>query len=759
MIDDKKKSHPYISLNKHNDTLLRYNRNFKENDRLEVSEREQIDEAILYHDYGKQNKYFQERIEKIEKGVGKKKAKRDLRHDKHAVLSALKYMESVEKKEEGKQFLENINMILGHHGQLVSFENLLDKMYRYLDDSDLVDSLNTIEHITDKELRAAFMVLEDTYYDEIEGWTIEDATKVRTKFSRLVDADRLSAMRRSDYNHEDLYEYHFNREAYYYRSMLDRKDKLSNVEISRIMGLRNTINIDYKELETRDYGIFSLVLPTGLGKTVSAIDIAERNKGKVVYVVPYLSISDQTWEVLNEIYKNREYRGMWNFLARHDSRLNEKEYDKDENDTQISVKNLIESWHSKVIVTTTVQFFESLLSTDSSKLRKLHNTFGATILIDEPQSIPYEKWNFLKEIVNVMAKTLKWKVIYMSATPPTMPADTIQLVKNEEVLFKQLNRTRIQYAGRTFGFKAIMDWCDEAWRLTCEKNQVLWILNIEKGARKVYKYALERVTDRKVVFISGKLPSVVRMYKLNKVKEHMKRGEKILVVSTQVLEAGVDLDFDGVVRDMAPLPILLQVAGRLNRKWLRDTETVYVLQLIENTVYSDYEFRHTGAVLFYRDSVLEEKDYYQACKEYYALCEEMPPAETPLKWREEYINLQESSMHMIESVDYQKTAICKNISEWLDDTRYCKREESRAFRRYFRETTGFIYKDIESILNEVGDLEKKDHKKMADYRKLKELYEYLGWFNTNCSKNEAHEEDYEGTTFTTVELPIQLIGY
>ena len=243
-----------------------------------------------------------------------------------------------------------------------------------------------------------------------------------------------------------------------------------------------------------------------------------------------------------------------------------------------------------------------------------------------------------------MSKVLKWKVVYMSATPPVMTESTIPLVKNDEYLFKKLNRTSLKYEGKTYGFKAISDWFDKAWDLTRDKSQILWLLNIEKGARKVYKYAKEKVHDREVVFISGKLPSIIRMYKLREIKNRMARGEKILVISTQVLEAGIDLDFNGVVRDMAPLPVLLQVAGRLNRRWERPTETVHILQLIENSVYSDYEFRHTGHVLYNRDYVLEEKDYYEACKEYYALCEEMPPSDTKEVWREEFIKLIPNSM-------------------------------------------------------------------------------------------------------------------
>lgn len=760
MIQSTSKSHPYISLEKHNEALLRYNRNFKENERLPATEREQIDEAILYHDYGKQNGYFQERIHKLEtlKGNEKKKVKRDMRHDKHAVLSALKYMKDAPESLTSKRFLENVNIILGHHGTLTSFPALMDKMYRYIDDSDIQVSLHTIEMITDAELRSAFMVMEDLAFELEEQWSIEDAVHIRMQFSRLVDADRLAAMRKSMYNHEDLIERNFNREAYFYKSNLDSNDLKKHGEKTALQKLRDSILIDYQALDVSDSGVFSLIMPTGLGKTITAIDIAERNKNKVLYVVPFLSIVDQTYSVLKDIYKHRPYRGMWDFLARHDSRLQDKEYERDELDETISVKSMIESWRSKVIVTTSVQFFESLISIHSGKLRKLHNTYGATILIDEPQSIPHDKWGFLKEIVEETARVMKWKVIYMSATPPQFGDNVKPLVKNPEIIFKSLSRTRISYAGRTSGGKGIQKWTQEAFALTKDKNQILWVLNIERGARKIFDYAKHIVKDHKVIFISGKLPAIIRMYKLDYIKQCMANGEKILVISTQVLEAGVDLDFDGVVRDMAPLPVLLQVAGRLNRKGLRPTETMHVLQLFGESVYSDYEFFHTGNVLYTYGNTLEESDYYDACRHYFTLCDEMPPMETPVSWREQYISLQECSMQMIPDQSYQTNATCLSLSDWLYD-KDTPKEVREGFMDYFKEMTGYSYRNVQDVLFDIVALEEKPRKRYEDYLQLKDFYNYIGWFDTNTNRKKVSKLAINNFEFQTMKLPLNLIGY
>lgn len=746
MIKSTSRSHPFINLKNHVECLLSYNDNFsvyKKYNLNEIKNKEQLEEVIYWHDYGKQNIYFQERMINLEKKI---KSNRNKKKDKHAVISALKYLETAFDNKTSD--LENLNMILGHHGNLVSYESLLDKTYNYLDDDDILESFNSIESVNLDGLKSKFMDMEDTYFEnESDLCSMESSIKIREKFSRLVDADRLSAMRNSEFHSDDLIERSFNKEAQYYKLMKNSKEDKSSL----LSNLRSDIKIDFSEFLQRDSGVFSLVLPTGFGKTLTSIELAEKNKNKIIYVVPYLSIADQTWETLNEIYKNRDYKGIWDFMVKHDSRLNENDYFSEDN--QVSIKDMITSWRSKIIVTTTIQFFESLISVNSSKLRKLHNTYGATILIDEPQTIPYDKWVFLKEIIEEMSKVLKWKVIYMSATPPLMTDNTIPLVKNDKYLFQKLNRTSLKYEGKTYGFKAINDWFDKAWSLTKNKSQVLWLLNIEKGARKVYKYAKETVFDREVVFISGKLPSIIRMYKLREIKNRMARGEKILVISTQVLEAGIDLDFNGVVRDMAPLPVLLQVAGRLNRRWERPTETVHILQLIENSVYSDYEFRHTGHVLFNRDYVLEEKDYYEACKEYYDLCEEMPPSDIKEVWREEFIKLIPNSMEMIESTDYQRIVPCVNISDWIDNLNRKGYEEwvksgnkenryfyqIKEFKDYFKEMTNFDYVDVKDVFNNLIQLETKGIYSKEDYINFKNYINYISWFNTSCSKNEVEE--------------------
>lgn len=744
-------SHPGVSLEKHVDSLGTYYRNFSSVG-TEIDPRGVI-EAILYHDWGKQNRFFQERMEKIAKGMY---AVRDSRRDKHAVLSAMKYM--VDAVREDGTFLRNLNIVLGHHGQLRSFDGLMDMMYGYVEDRDLVESFCTVENITESELRERYFELDDVWYTLQEDWTIKDATRIRKEFSQLVDADRLSAMRGSAFRRSDVEEMSFNREAMMYTKALGFRNT------DRMDRLRREIKLDDARLMSSEWGTFTLTLPTGLGKTIAAARIAEKAKGKVIYVVPYLSVADQTWEVFSDMYKHRNGIGDWEFLAKHDSRLNEGEYGVDETDETISVRDMITSWRSKIVITTSVQFFDSLVSVTAKRLRKMHNTYGATILIDEPQAIPYEKWEFLKKVVESYAKELRWKVIYVSATPPTMLPGVIPLVKNEKYLFSKLSRTRIEYLGSRVGYQGITDWANDAWEKTRDKDQVLWLLNVEKMARKVFEKAvkMEGMSDRKVVFVSGKLPPIVRMFKIRKLKELMARGEKVLVISTQVLEAGVDLDFDGVVRDLAPFPVLIQVAGRLNRKWKRDTETLYVMQMVENTVYSDFEFRHTGHVLYQRDNAIDESEYYEACKEYYALCEEMPPIDTPSEWMDQYVKLLDPTMQMIESPDYQASALCKSINQW---ERYgyfnaALRDEFMDFMVFFEETTGYDYEDVLTVAVRVLQLRERLGKGEDVFDELTYWTRYLAWFETTCSLSEISKLPLYGEAFYPVmDVPVELLTF
>lgn len=732
------KSHPNILLDKHIDSLIRYSRNFKSNKGNGL-----VEEAIEFHDWGKQNKYFQERMKILEKGD---KVERDSRHDKHAVLSTINYM--IERQREDKDYLMILNIILGHHGSIRSFDLLLDQLYRYISDSDIKESYETIEHLDTTDVRGKYLELEDIWYELSTNWNSEDGVKIRNYFSQLIDSDRLSAMRDSEYNHQDIKELTFNKEAVHYTKALGF-DNLNRLDL-----IRKDIKLDLNNLLNKVRGTYTLTLPTGMGKTISAARIAEKSKGRVIYVVPYLSVADQTWEVFSDIYKHRNSEGFWDFLVKHDSRLNEQTYKRDINDEKLNVKDLITSWRSKIIITTTVQFFESLISLESTKLRKIHNTYGATILIDEPQAIPYEKWEFLKQILNMYAKELNWKLIYLSATPPTMLDGTINLVKNEEYIFNKLGRTKIKYLGSKEGFQAVRDWVYEANRLTKKNKQVLWLLNVEKLARKVYDYAVENVRDRRVIFISGKLPPIVRFYKIKKIKEYMASGEKILVVSTQVLEAGVDLDFDGIVRDLAPFPVLIQVAGRLNRKWKRERETLYVMQLMENTVYSDFEFRHTGHVLYQRDNNIDEENYYEACREYYSLCEEMPPVDTPTEWMDQFVNLRDCTLEIIDSVDYQTTAICSNMDDFLNAL---SSEEYSEFLKVVKELTGSDYKNIYMIIFELSELEGLIEDRIGNIynniRKLKNLRRLLSWYETSCNIDEVEDYVLDGVKYYLMEVP------
>lgn len=740
------KSHPNILLDVHVDSLLRYHRNFKSTDidaDLDI-----VEESILYHDWGKKNKFFQKRIGQIEKG---KKGFRDSRRDKHAVLSSMKFLEAVSLTD--KSYLMKLNIILGHHGSLRSFDSLVDDMYRYADDIDLLESYRSIEDLDDMSLRLKAIELEDFLYDVKDSWTIEDAVNIRKYFSQMVDADRISAMRESVYNHDDLIELSFHGEAEHYEKVkgLDKSNKLDMI--------RRDIKLNYEDLLKRKRGIYTLSLPTGLGKTITSAKIAEKNKSKVIYVVPYLTVADQTWEVFHDIYKHGIQTDYWDLLVKHDSRLNEKVYNRDVNDETLNVRDFITNWRSQITITTTVQFFETLLSLRSGSLRKVHNTYGSTILIDEPQAIPYEKWEFLKNIISYYAEEMNWKVIYLSATPPLMLDGTIKLVKNEEYIYSLLGRTEIEFVGSREGYQGIRDWVSDAWGYTKDKKQVLWLLNVEKHARKVFDYAVSLDLERKVVFISGKLPPIVRSFKIQKIKELMDKGDSVLVISTQVLEAGVDLDFDGIVRDLAPFPVLIQVAGRLNRRWNRPREKLYVMQLMEDTIYSDFEFRHTGHVLYQRNNIIKEEDYYIACKEYYSLCEEMPPSEVPSIWMDQFLHLRQTSFEMIESPDYQTAAICSNVIDFINDL---SAENYIEMNNLTKRLTGYVYQDIYSVLEEISYLElsiEEGNASGSDLQDLKDLTRYISWFQTTCNYSDVEEYSILNKTFYMMDVPEEYIKY
>ena len=320
-----------------------------------------------------------------------------------------------------------------------------------------------------------------------------------------------------------------------------------------------------KEGEQQSQGLFSLTVPTGGGKTVASLTFAlahARKHGlqRIIYVIPYTSIIEQTAETFRTIL------GAENVLEHHSNLL----YDIEEANSQtIQMAKATENWDMPVIVTTAVQFFESLYAYRSSQCRKLHNIAGSVVIFDEAQMLPIPYLRPCVWAISQLVKSYHVSAVLCTATQPALaPAfrEFLPTVRIKELCppdtcqWEFFRRVTIQQVGR-------LTWDELAERLqTC--SQVLCIVNTRKAAQEIF----EKLGKDGSFHLSTLMYPNHRKRQLAEIRHRLKEGLPCRVVSTSLIEAGVDVDFPTVYRELAGLDSILQAAGRCNREGKRSVQ-------------------------------------------------------------------------------------------------------------------------------------------------------------------------------------------
>ena len=307
-------------------------------------------------------------------------------------------------------------------------------------------------------------------------------------------------------------------------------------------------------------GLYTLTIPTGGGKTVSSLAFAlshalQHGMKRVIYVVPYTSIIEQNAEVFRRIL------GAPNVLEHHAN----VEPGDDEDQRQLAAEN----WDAPVIVTTAVQFFESLFAAKTSRCRKIHNIADAVVIFDEAQMLPVP---YLRPCVNAIAELVQHygvTAVLCTATQPALDGlitryapdvKIVELCPGTNRLFEALRRTEIVRDG-TINQEEL------SIRLS-ETNQGLCIVNLRRTAQAVFALLPEEGRYH----LSTLMTPAHRLRKLAEIRQRLKAGLPCRVVSTSLIEAGVDVDFPQVWRELAGLDAILQAAGRCNREGRRPLE-------------------------------------------------------------------------------------------------------------------------------------------------------------------------------------------
>lgn len=369
---------------------------------------------------------------------------------------------------------------------------------------------------------------------------------IRMLFSCLVDSDYLDT------------------EAFYEEKVRDT----SSLSVSQLMNLldkytdawknpTNELNFVRTKIlensliqgEEKEPGIYSMTVPTGGGKTISSLMFAlhhakKNNLKRIIYVIPYTSIIEQTATIFKDIL------GEDNVLEHHSGIVyDEKEVR--ENKTLCGLKLASENWDIPIIVTTAVQFFESFYSNKPAKCRKLHNVAESVVIFDEAQMIPVSQLKPCVYTMAQLAKNYRTTILLCTATQPALDDVFRQFLTNlriDEICSRDLYRQKVfkRVAFRNIGECSWTQLMDEL----SEKQQVLCIVNRRKNAQELYR----GIKDLEGSFhLTTLMCSAHRKQVLNQIRMRLKSGQSCRVIATSLIEAGVDVDFPFVYREIAGL--------------------------------------------------------------------------------------------------------------------------------------------------------------------------------------------------------------
>ena len=313
-------------------------------------------------------------------------------------------------------------------------------------------------------------------------------------------------------------------------------------------------------------GIYTLTVPTGGGKTVASLAFALRHAvahgmKRVIYVVPYTSIIEQNAEVFREIL------GDGNVLEHHSG----VQFELSDGASPEEVRRALaaENWDMPVIVTTAVQFFESIYANRSSKCRKLHNLADSVIIFDEAQMLPLCHLRPCVAAMASLAEQFRSTLVLCTATQPSL-GDLLHTYAPSCPITELCPQTAEEYDSFrrvTFRQEGILEDDVLAEKLS-EHRQVLCIVNSRKAAQSIFA----RLPQEASFHLSTLMVPAQRQTLLDEIRRRLKAGEPCRVVSTSLIEAGVDVDFPAVYRELAGLDSVLQAAGRCNREGKRAPE-------------------------------------------------------------------------------------------------------------------------------------------------------------------------------------------
>uniref|UniRef100_Q3ARV3 CRISPR-associated helicase, Cas3 family n=1 Tax=Chlorobium chlorochromatii (strain CaD3) TaxID=340177 RepID=Q3ARV3_CHLCH len=515
--------------------------------------------------------------------------------------------------------------VISHHGGLVDClnqlgeDNFINTIENKLYQANLKDSLENLQLDTEledniKKISGARSLVQDEidfFFQNIlqqakKYWPTEDDKNKRKKlelfriglmtkmlFSCLIDAD-----------HTDTANFHDEERKNKNLPHLPKWDELRDMVERYLETLPQTSSVDIERKRISDKciqasvcesGTYLLTVPTGGGKTLASMRFALHHAvnrepyipfKRIIYVIPYTTIIEQNAQAIRKVFVSQLNEDVLNemILESHSNVL--------PNEENRNNRVLAENWDAPIIFTTNVQFLEAFYGVGTRNARKLHNLANSIIIFDEAQTLPVRCLHLFCHAVNFLVEHCNCTAILCTATQPLLheiPAEhgALWLSKNFQILPDKFRKDSADSLKRV----TVIDECKpQGWRLeevadkvSCihkQGNSCIIILNTKADTRELYTILRKRHGEELTYHLSTAMCAAHRMDILSEVKTLLRNNQPVICVSTQLIEAGIDIDFDTGIRALAGIDSIAQAAGRINRNGKKPADSALYIQNI-----------------------------------------------------------------------------------------------------------------------------------------------------------------------------------
>jgi len=688
-----------------------------------------LDIVVTFHDLGKYTSYFQNYL------LNQKPIDNLLK--RHSQLGGLITFNHLEKENIRKALL-TIYIIFLHHSSLIDLQDISLKLGRELEHifSKQKEDLKPIASLIERDI-GFFNLKELLFYPEerkvrkgFKYWSVKEACiqdyfLINYLFSLLVESDKLDASDTNLYTlrniNSDSVDQRFGKPEFKNKDL----KKFSNNELRNYC--RSVVISNLNDKDILDYYIFTLTAPTGIGKTMTVLDFSLKLKSKIkkekgiesriIYALPFINIIEQALNEYNETLKNQDVKILGHYQYA-DIFGNSKQEQNDDGAEQNYNQKLmaLDTWQADIIITSFVQFFETLISNRNKLLKKFNHFANAIIVLDEVQTLRLDQMPLLGAALFYLSKFLKSRIILMTATRPKIfelaqkeilnsqneMVQPRELLNNYEEVFSLFKRTAIH--SLVYELKSENENNSEEFISTIFSNKwskeksCLIVCNTVKNSIELYNdikaYLEEMGLKNPIYYLSTNIIPSHRLERINNIKSDIRSLIAPILIATQVVEAGVDLDFDMGFRDIGPIDSIIQVAGRINRNnnLKKHHSPLYIVDFDKKAtimVYGRLTYIQARKALELKD-VFNENEYLELITTYFDGISEKSSFAVSRRFFESMKNLNYDS-------DDKKTLPVSAFRIIEESDRY-----SPVFIEVDNEATEILEKYLQKITGEIG---------------------------------------------------------